>query len=118
MIDTFASIFLYILDSAKVVVAEQEEIFMSHWTFFYDLGLNKGPPFRKTDGNVNWRLLKRFVVTKSLKQIKAFAKKFNALENGKAYPEFSTKAAVDVWRQLADKVSIPGRWMISFKCFC
>jgi len=33
---------------------------------------------------------------------------FNALENGTTYEEFGSKAAVDVWRQLAGNLTWPG----------
>jgi len=85
----------------------------AEWTFKekqkFATGLNKGPPFRKEDGNVNWGVLKRFIgPTKTVKQVKEFAKRFNALEHGVIYTEFTTKAAVDVWRELAENATDPG----------
>jgi len=71
-------------------------------------GLSSGDPFRKTDGNINWNVLTKSIGTKSMREVKEFAKNFNALENGKTYEEFNSKAAVDVWRELASKLTMPG----------
>lgn len=63
---------------------------------------------RKPDGTINWSILTKSIGTKSMKEVKEFARSFNALHNGSTYEEFSTKAAVDVWRQLAGKLTMPG----------
>jgi len=65
--------------------------------------LCKGPPYRHENGSINWMQLKRFIGTKTLQEVKHFAKTFHAMEHGIAYEEFSTRAAIDVWRQLAEK---------------
>jgi len=73
------------------------------------LGLTKCGSFKKrTDGTVNWQVLTKYIGTKSTKEVKEFAKYYNALENGKIYEEFSSKAAVDVWRCLAGNLVMPG----------
>jgi len=75
----------------------------------FNAGLTKGGSFKKkTDGTINWQVLTKYIGTKSLKEVKEFAKYYNSLENGKTYEEFSSKAAVDVWRDLADKLVMPG----------
>ncbi|XP_012567091.1 uncharacterized protein LOC100199488 isoform X1 [Hydra vulgaris] len=79
------------------------------WTFEekqrFVNGLSMGPPVRKPDGNVDWVRLKKIVGTKTLKEVKDFANYFNSIEQGFFYPEFQTKAAVDVWRYLATCLS-------------
>ena len=75
--------------------------------------MKQGRPFRKKNGNVNWNHLAAFIGTKTESQVKFFAKQFNLLEHGNIYPEFRSKAAVDVWREVAAKVTKPSRF-----CFC
>ena len=78
------------------------------------LGLKQGRPFRKKNGNVNWNCLAEFIGTKTEGQVKFFAKQFNLLEHGNIYPEFRSKAAVDVWREVAAKVTKPSRFFFCF----
>jgi len=76
------------------------------------LALCKGPPYRHENGSINWMQLKRYIGSKTMREVKIFAKKFHAMEHGITYPEFSTKAAIDVWRQLAEKTKAEGLIMI------
>jgi len=71
-------------------------------------GLGNVESIRKADGNINWSALSRSIGTKSVKEVKDFAMNFNALESGTTYEEFGSKAAVDVWRQLAGNLTWPG----------
>ena len=77
------------------------------------LALCKGPPYRHENGSINWMQLKRFIGSKTLQEVKTFAKKFHAMEHGAPYPEFSTKAAIDVWRQLADKTKAESTYIFN-----
>ena len=72
------------------------------------LALCKGPPYRHENGSINWMQLKRFIGTRSLQDVKVFAKRFHAMEHGSTYPEFSSRAAIDVWRYLAEKTNTSG----------
>lgn len=67
--------------------------------------LCKGPPYRHENGKINWIQLKRLIGSRSLQEVKNFAKNFHALEHGDAYEEFASKAAIDVWKQLAEKTT-------------
>ena len=74
-------------------------------------GLGNVESIRKADGNINWSALSRSIGTKSVKEVKDFAMNFNALESGTTYEEFGSKAAVDVWRQLAGNLTWPGNFI-------
>lgn len=70
--------------------------------------LCKGPPYKSKNGKISWANLQKFIGTKSLREVKQFAKALHAVENGTRYPEFLKKAAIDVWRDIADKTTQPG----------
>lgn len=98
--------------SKRVRNAKKQKVSTAKWTIEekqkFVTGLSRGPPFRKENGNIDWRVLQRFIRTRTLRQVKEFAREFNALENGQVYPEFSQRAAVDVWKELAQKSIVPG----------
>lgn len=75
----------------------------------FQKALCKGPPYRHENGKINWIQLKRFIGSRSLKDVKNFAKKFHSMEHGNIYEEFTSKAAIDVWRQLAEKTTRKGQ---------
>ena len=67
--------------------------------------------FKKADGTPNWQALSKSI-GKSVREVKDFVDYYNALENGKSYDEFVSKAAIDVWRQLAENLTMPGNVML------
>lgn len=76
--------------------------------FVYGLSNKCGTFKKKTDGTVNWQVLTKYIGTKSLKEVQTFARYYNSLESGKIHEEFENKAAIDVWRNLADNLVMPG----------
>jgi len=87
------------------VVSEKKWTLSEKQRFINGLGRSN---LRKKDGNVNWKSLALFIGTRSTTEVKNFAKYFNSIESGNIYPEFHTKAAVDVWKDLAESSTIPG----------
>ena len=82
--------------------------------YIFFSALCKGPPYRHENGKINWIQLKRLIGSRSLQEVKNFAKNFHALEHGDAYEEFASKAAIDVWKQLAEKTTAKGCFFLLF----